>query len=139
MLAFVIINYILFFLFCFIFAASHQLFLWPGAQRVQLLPVTASLKLVLAVNLWLIWQQLGAVLRVLFWGLYLRPFPLLFQFVSQLMFPLLPHFVICLPAIIYHLSACLSCFYAHVSPGLTRLGALTRPEILFSWNTFAGL
>lgn len=103
MLAIVIINYTLFFLFRSIITGSQQLFLWPGDQRVQLLPVTASLKLVLAVNLWLIWQQLSAVLGVLFWRLCLRLFPL-FRFVSQLMFPLLPRFIIHLP-VIYHLSA----------------------------------
>lgn len=91
------INYILFFLFCFIFAGSQQLFLWPGDQRVRLLPVTASLKLVLAMNLWLIWQQPIVILGVLFWRLRLRLFPFLFQFVSSI--SLLPHVLlsVCLP------------------------------------------
>ncbi|XP_036759268.2 protein Jade-1 isoform X2 [Manis pentadactyla] len=34
-----------------------ELFLWPGDERVRLLPVTASLKLVVAMSLWLVWQQ----------------------------------------------------------------------------------
>lgn len=88
----IIINYILFFLFCFIFAGSQQLFLWPGDQRVRLLPVTASLKLVLAMNLWLIWQQPIVILGVLFWRLRLRLSPLLFRFVSHLLFPCSPTF-----------------------------------------------
>lgn len=88
----IIINYILFFLFCSIFAGSQQLFLWPGDERVRLLPVTASLKLVVAMSLWLVWQQPNVILGVLFWGLCLRLFPLLFQFVSHLMFPCSPTF-----------------------------------------------
>lgn len=90
----IIINYILFFLFCFIFAGSQQLFLWPGDQRVRLLPVPASLKLVLAMNLWLIWQQPIVILGVLFWRLRLRLFPPSFSICFSSSISLLPHILL---------------------------------------------
>lgn len=83
----IIINCILFPFPVLSSLAPHNFSSGQEMSGLSCCQVIASLKLVLAMNLWLIWQQPNVILEVLFWGLCLRlppSFPICFTFYVSL-------------------------------------------------------